>query len=300
MKIILILGPPDSCVDTIYHSLMKNQSTLARHNIAMPGRPRYEPQLLRYYDAPALRNHQILHDAGLSRLDLQMGVTHPTTLILGSSVYAGPLSAAIGGGGIFYDWADRIRTVRRLFPYGTVQCFMPLYHPTRLIAHVLRANGLRAFADYAALRGEPSLTPFSLYWARTLARVLDLNPNLAITVWRDEDSPLLYERLMYATTGISPSVALNGRFDLLETITQARTKSILFHYFKQIPSQDLAHRQRVVALFLNQLCRSEVAYETLAIEDWSDAIYHQLDEQYETDFGRIRSLETVSVFQPEI
>ena len=71
-------------------------------------------------------------------------------------------------------------------------------------------GGTKDFDDFINNRD-----PHDIRWSDVIDRILQMNPGVPLTIWCDEDTPLIWPEVLQAVSGHSTQTVLEGTDELL-------------------------------------------------------------------------------------
>jgi len=87
------------------------------------------------------------------------------------------------------------------------------------------------------------MNPNDIRWSELITRIQALAPNATLTVWANEDTPLIWAELMRELSGVDPLTRITGGFDLLATIMSKAGMQRFTSYLKSHPPQSEAQKK---------------------------------------------------------
>ncbi|OYX45407.1 MAG: hypothetical protein B7Z02_02270 [Rhodobacterales bacterium 32-67-9] len=291
MQIAYHLGAHCTDEDRLIRALLKNRGTLASAGIAVPS-PRSYRQLLPRV-AKSLRGAAAGSDTQQVILDAVMEADEAERLVFSNdNLLCYPMNTVSSQG--FYATApQRIAAYSNLFPKAQSEFFLALRNPATLVpALIERAND----GTYETLMGDQS--PITLRWAPVIRRILAAMPEVALTVWCNEDTPLLWPEILRAVAGLGPDAALDGDFDLLGTIMTEDGLVKLKAYLEAHPPATVDQRRRATTAFLEKYARPEEIEVEVNLPGWSGELVAALTAAYEEDCAEIEAMAGVEFLVP--
>lgn len=189
--------------------------------------------------------------------------------------------------------AERVQAFANVFPDDEVEFFMALKNPATLLAQLYHRNNP---GSYDAFFG--TMDPYSLRWSEVIARILDKNPHVQLTVWCDEDTPLVWPEVLRAVAGLPADQPLQGEFDMLALLLPRRgLGGLLSHLEAQQPSS-IAHRREIITAYLAQFAVPDHLATTFEMPNWDQTIVDELTEIYEEDVAKIIESGAVTFIHP--
>lgn len=183
---------------------------------------------------------------------------------------------------ILYPQAvDRVEALLQLFPDQDASLHLALRHPATLLGRGPEAAHM-----------SPSLQ--NLSWFDLIAAIRKAQPSVPIILWRDEDSPYLWDHILSRLTGLP----LDQRPDqnrLLERIMQPAGFARLTGYLAANTSLDESQQRQVTSAFLNKFALPERVEQDISLLGWTEDQLVEMDRIYLEDIARLRSLPHVTV-----
>ncbi len=288
MDIIYHLGAHCTDEERLMRCLLKNRALLAEEGIVIPGPARYR-KLMRD-TARALRGAPANRDTQEMVLEQIMEADAPRRLVLSWDYFLAYPHWSIRGDLLYPSAAERVRAFRNIFPHLGCEFFLAIRNPATLLP------GL--FAKQAADRERGrSFTDFfdgadihAMRWSQTLQSVLDLNPGVRLTVWSDEDTPLIWPEVLQAITDHAPDTVLEDTDELLEQIMSADGMARMRAYLEAHPPETVQMRRKIVSTFLDKFALTERLSQDVALPGWTDDTVRRLTETYERDVACIQAM----------
>ncbi len=290
MRIAYHLGVHCTDDDRLVRTLHRNAARLAEEGIEVPDPERYR-SLIRD-TAIRLNGEAAALELQTSVLDQIIEADDPERLVLSWDNFLAFPSWAVKG--TFYRTAgERMRAITRIFPEMQAEFFIGLRNPATWLPELFRRQ---RESDYALfIQGTE---PESLRWSDMIHQLRTHNPDVPITVWADEDTPLIWPEVLQAVADHPADLTLEGSNDLLATLMTARGLNRLNGYLANRPPESVAQRRDTVSGFLQKFGRAEVLDFTFDLPGWTDGMVERMTASYETDLAWIATLPGVTVLQP--
>jgi hypothetical protein len=87
-------------------------------------------------------------------------------------------------------------------------------------------------------------------WSEMLRRLTMTHPDCPVTVWCNEDTPLIWGELLQDIAAVGMEVPLEGKDVVVQQIMDPAGFKRMQEYLRQKPPETEAQRRRVVAAFL--------------------------------------------------
>lgn len=295
MQIVHHIGAHCTDGDRLLRSLRRNVVVLSRNGVALPEPGRYR-RLLRDTiltlggRVPAPGTREILLGTILDDPTHNMS---PERLVLSNADFI-CVPTRVFENGEFYPMAvPKVLGLRRLFPQDTIELHLALCNPaTFLPALFARIEG-QSFAGF--LNG---YDPAALRWSDLVARIKAAVPHIHITVWCNEDTPLIWGKVLHNLAGAAAGPQLEGDFDLLASIIAPAGMQRLLAYLELYPPRDVSQRRSTVQAFLDRYAIDDQIDHEVDLPGWTQDMVDRLTATYERDVQRIAQMKGVTFIAP--
>ena len=123
------------------------------------------------------------------------------------------------------------------------------------------------------------------------------NPDVPITVWADEDSPLVWPEVLQAVADLPEGVQLDGTNDLLASLMTTRGLGRMTSYMNARPPASILDRRRIVTAYLERFGRPEALEVNVSLPGWTAEMVARMTENYERDLAIIATLPEVTMIE---
>jgi hypothetical protein len=120
-------------------------------------------------------------------LDAIMDEEDAERLILSNAYFFGAPRAAVRRGILHPFAAERIAQIRKLFPDDEIEMFMALRYPAPLLTAIFEHSPKPSMTSYLDVD-----EPCDIFRSDTMHAIRNAAPDFTITVWCNEDTPLLW------------------------------------------------------------------------------------------------------------
>lgn len=291
MQIIFHTGAHCTDEDRLLKCLLRNQDDFSQRGISVPGPGKYRTLLKDTFaamddTAPAPEARDVLIDAFL---DEELA----DRIVLSNEHFFGSQRYAIEDNILYPQAHLRIRQIRQLFRYDQVEMFMAVRNPASFLPRVL------ANAAPKRLREVMETTdPRALRWSETLTRIREAVPDIPLTVWCDEDTPLIWGTILRELAGLEPGEPIAGGFDILYEIMTREGMQRFRNYLAQHPDMTEIQRRRVIVAFLDKYAIEEAVEEELDLPGWTHDLVEEITDLYDEDIFRIQRIPGVQLIAP--
>jgi hypothetical protein len=278
MRIVYHLGAHFTDEERLLKCLLKNRDVLAQHNIVVPGPKRYRA-LLRE-TAIALKGQAATRDSQALILEQIMEEDQADRLILSWDT----LYPAAG---------ERVRAFSQIFPEIEAEFHLAIRNPATFLPALYERQQPKAYPDFLA-----GSDPYDLRWSDVVERILDSNPDAPLTIWCDEDTPLIWPEVLQAVAGLPDGVRLDGEEDLLISLMSGEGMARLRAYLESHPPASVLQRRKIVSAFLDKFALPERIDMQIEMPGWTEDMVADLTEAYEEDVARIAQMAEVTFLAP--
>ena len=279
MRIVYHLGAHCTDEDRLVRCLLKNRARLAEEGIVVPAPTRYR-KLLRD-TALQLRGEAASEDTQAMILEQIMDEASANRLILSWTGFLGFPAYAVANG-LYGHGGDRLREFTQIFPDIEAEFHLAIRNPATFLPDLRGRTLQKGHGD--VLDG---IDPFGLRWSEAVLHILETNPNVPLTVWCDEDTPLIWPEVLEVVSGHAPGTMLEDDDELLANLlTEAGLKRYRA-YCLDHPPQSASQRRRIVTAFLEKFGRPDVLATEIALPGWTEEVVEDLTHGYLADVERI-------------
>ena len=282
MRIVYHLGAHCTDEERLLRCLLKNRASLSAEGIHVPGPTRYR-NLLRD-TAVALKGKTATLETQAMILDQITEQTQADRLILSwDNFLSYPLWALRGA--LYPNAAERIRAFTRIFPEIDAEFDLAIRNPATFLPDLFQRQTGKSHDEFME-----GVDPLRLRWSTMIDQVRALNPHVPLTIWCDEDTPLIWPDVLQAVSGHSPGLVLEDADVLLSSVMTPEGMARLTGYLAENPPVSPDIRKGIVAAFLDKYADPAKLEVDLEMPGWTDALVAEMTENYETDVAQIAQL----------
>jgi hypothetical protein len=288
MQIVYHIGANFTDQDRLLKSVLQNAEVFSNLCVKVPGPGKYMRlirEIIQELDGqmPAPDTREIMLDAILDDEQCNLVVMGHAQFIC--------VHRRIFEDGIFYKLAEQKLMGRaRLFPTDDLEIFVSLRDPAKFIPAVFKESPDKNFAKF--FRG---VDPMGVKWSDLITRIRTILPNAALTVWCNEDTPLIWARLIRGLAGVDPLTKITGGFDLLSSIMSAEGMKQFVTYLRANLPQTEAQKRWIIAAFLEKYALEE---EIVDMPGWTEDMVAQMTANYDEDVYMIERMPGVNFIAP--
>ncbi len=268
-------------------SLLKNGDDLQAYNVIVPRPRRYRSRIAevtaQYRGDPMSEDEQrALFDAILMGYPCERVIlSHENFLCMPQKVFE--------YGKLYSKTHFRSTWLRYLFPENPCEFFLAIRNPASFVPAMLQLPNMPNYSDFTA-----GCDPREMRWSEVIASLQDNNPGCPITVWCNEDTPLIWPTLLHEITDVGPEMKFAGELDILRTIMREDGFKRLENYLETHKPQNEIQRRRIFAAFLDKFAVEDALEEDVDLPGWTPDLIDEVTARYEDDVYRIERMSGVN------
>lgn len=291
MQVVFHLGAPCTDYGLLLGSLLKNRALLAEDGVIVPPLMRYRTVL--HDTARALAGRPASDEVQQALLEAIVDEARVERLIF-SDPRLICINRLVVQGAQIWPMIDRqAAALRALFPQAHVEFFIGMRNPATLIPALYAGSRFKDFAEFTA-----GMQPHAATWSELLRRLRRAQPDAPVTVWCNEDTPLLWADIIREITDVAHNVALRGLDDLVETIMDRTGFARMQQYLTDNPPDTEMQRRRILGAFLDRYALEAEIEEELDLPGWTPAMIDKITQSYEDDMAEIVTIPGVKLLTP--
>jgi len=291
MQIVYHIGANCTDQDKLLKSVLKNAETFANLGVKVPGPGKYRRlirETIQSLDggAPAPDAREILLDAILDDEQCnRLVMSHSKFMCVNRRVFEGA---------VFYELAEsKLRGLVNLFPEDEIEVFMAIRNPATFIPELFKGSPSDDISDLMR-----SMNPLDVRWSDLVARIRNILPTVRLTIWCNEDTPLIWAQLIRELAGVDPLTRITGGFDLLSAIMSDDGMKRFVSYLKTNPPQTEQQKRRIIAAFLERYALADQVEDEIDVPGWTQDVVEAMTTSYEKDILRIERIPGVNFIAP--
>ena len=291
MEIALHLGAHFTDQDALVRCLMRNRPLLLAQQIAVPGPGRYRQQLrqlafeMRERET-GVQTQELLLDGILDDDDVRR-------VVFSSEDFLSLRKWSINAGRFYHAAGDRLTLLRHLFPAARIELFLAIRNPATFLPALSASASARALETAMA-----GTDPAALRWSATIAAIREAQPDLPLTVWCDEDTPLLWAEVLRDVSGHADQTVLDGWLAWYWDLVTPKGHEAMRRWFAANPPENDLHRRKMMSALLARFARPEVLEVEAPLPGWSEATVEALSASYDEDLDLIAAMPGVTLLEP--
>lgn len=291
MQVVFHLGAPCTDGALLLQSLGRNRARLAEDGILVPPLHRYRP-LLRD-TMRALKGQTASPEVQEALLDAIIDEMHVDRLIFSDPRLVCIPRLVVQGPQIWPMIDRQVDALRGMFPTARPEIFIGLRNPATLIPALFQASKFNDFAEFTE-----NMQPHAVTWSEMLRRLRMAHPDVPVTVWCNEDTPLLWGQILREIADVPFDHPVKGGDDLIETIMDPTGFKRLQRYLSDNPAQSEIQRRRIVSAFLDRYALEDAIEEELNLPGWTPDLVEHVSQAYDDDMAEIARIPGVTLLTP--
>ncbi|MEJ6398501.1 hypothetical protein [Yoonia sp. 208BN28-4] len=291
MEIVYHIGAHCTDDDRLLKSMLKNADTFADDGVKIPGPGKYR-RLIRETiqglngQKPSPETRSILLDAILD--------DEPTErLVLSNQNFICVPNRIFEDGAFYAQTEPKIRALHDIFVEDDIEIFLSLRNPATFVPAAFAKSDHPTWDKF--MRG---VHPSDIRWSDIVRRIQHVAPRSHLTVWCNEDTPLIWADLIRRMAGVLPDQKITGGFDLLAAIMSKQGLNRFLNYMRAHPPQTEAQKRRIIGAFLDKYALDDEIEEEIDMPGVTEAMIEDLSLAYENDVEMIAAMPGVSFVQP--
>lgn len=291
MQIAFHIGAHCTDDDRLLRCLLQNKGRLSRDGVIVPGPGRYR-RLIRA-TVNSLDGRPASEATREALLDAIIDEDSAERLVLSNENFVCNIPRIFEDQLLYGLVEEKVVGLANLFPDAEVEFLLGVRNPATLLPALSKRADDRSYQQL--LQGTD---PASLRWSEVIESIRSAVPQAAVTVWANEDTPLIWSEVLHELAGVGAEVPLVGTNALLENIMTREGLSRFNTYLKSHPPQSEFQRRRIIAAFLDKFAIADRIEEELDIPGWTDDYVEALTDIYEEDLLLIQRMPGVDFIEP--
>ena len=277
--------------DRLLTCLIMNRALLSGHGTEVPNPGTYR-KLIRVLLRTAAKT-AVSEDARDVVMNSIASEDEPDRLILSGPSFFGTPKMAAGGGTLYSSAEARLGYFRQIFPHDQLELFLAIRNLATFLPATFETTNFTSMGEF--LHGTD---PADMRWSDLVTRLRTAYPDLPITIWCNEDTPLIWAQILREMAGLDPLVALEGEFALLDEIMTEPGLQRFRAYVASHPGMTEIQKRRVIAAFLDKFADDTAIEEELDVPGWTEELVDHLTELYDEDVFAIQRIPGVNLIAP--
>ncbi len=291
MRVIFHSGAHCTSEERLLKCLLRNKDAFSRRGISIPGPGKYRKLIKN--SCKALEHAQPAPDARDILLDAILDEERADRLILSQASFFSTANYALNEGCLYPLAGERVASLCRLFGSDQVELFMAIRNPATFLP-----SAFSQAPDKVIRTAMEATDLHSLRWSDTITRIREAAPEVPVTLWCYEDSPLIWSQIIREMAGLDHGERIIGGFDLLSTIMSREGMKRFRAYLHENRDLTEMQKRRVISAFLDKFALEDALEEELDLPGWTEHLVEELTELYDEDVFAIQRMPGVQVISP--
>lgn len=290
VTIVYHLGAPHTDDDQLTWSLRKDADLLLEHGTLLrrPGKYRKLIKGMRHKLEGRIADARE-QDSLLSSL---VGKHDIKRLILSDSGILGVPSWMLTKGDFYHNAGRNSAQFRNLFPDYPVEFFLAIRNPATFLPEAFRAQSEKTHAEFF-----DTVDLASIRWSDVIADIQHANPGIPITVWCNEDTPIIWPTIMASVAGVDAETRFKGELDIIRSIMSETGIEHLEGFLDSRQQLTEAQRRRVRGIVLEKYSDSSTVQSEINLTGWTEELIDHMSDVYEDDIDEIIEMPGVQFLQ---
>lgn len=291
MRLVLHAGAHCTDDNKILACLAQNQPDAIKRGVAVPRPITYRRQIR---DALHELRQGVLEDSTrFALLDGMLEGKSADRMVLSNAKFFGVPKLAMSGGQFYPGAADRLFYFCDLFAGHDVELFFALRDPASFVPALIADTA----PDVAATMLS-ECQPHALRWSEMIYRIQGVLPGMPITLWCNEDTPMIWEEILREMLGYGPLDPIRGAHDLLKDIMSPEGFRRFTTYIHDHAGMTEVQKRRVIAAFLDKFAVEDALEEEYDLPGWSAELMDSMTEAFEEDVYELERMPGVRFISP--
>lgn len=291
MQVVIHAGVAFTDEGQIIDLFETNAELLRDHEVSIFGFGTYKRHFRTALDALETGSETAaIRDGFLKRLPRN---TRVERAILSTPRFLGELPTAVMDGQFYPLAGQRIAYLGDVFEGTQLELFIALRNPG---AFVPRALMRLPETDRQRILAETDLSCLS--WLTLIDNIRDLAPDVNITLWSDETSPLIRGDVARAMAGLSKDVPLDQEYALLSSLVSSTGQHEIQALLETHPPEGTPALRADLGRIFEEFALPEAIEEELDLPGWSNEIIEAFTELYEQDLAMLKHMPEIRFIEP--
>jgi hypothetical protein len=278
MKIIFHLGVHATDAEGLLRCLLKNRQLLANHRIAVPGPARYRNLIRSQIIADKSNPASAASQSAL--LQQMLDVETIERLILSWDGFLSLPPWAVSNSQFYPIAAERISALRNLFPDHDCEFCLALRNPAGFLSELQAMLSTKQREDFLA-----GTDVESLRWSEMIDRILERNRDITLSLWCDEDRPLIWPEVVQHVSGLAQGTPFLGADEPLSSLLRSKElRQLKTQLAAQTPMDAMAQRE-IICAYLQQ--NSQMQQTEIDLPGWTQTQVDRISRSYDADVSQI-------------
>jgi hypothetical protein len=277
------------CTDEnmLVKSLLKNGDDLGARKVIVPRPRRYRPMVNKLMSQH--RGDPLPEDVQQELFDKILMGYEAERLVLSHDNFLGLPQTIFENGTLYSGIRERGTWLRYLFPENPCEFFLSIRNPASFLPAVMQLPNMPEYLEFTK-----GTDPREMRWSSVVAALQEDNPGCPVTVWCNEDTPLIWPTVLREVTDSNADMELAGELDILQTIMKEDGFTRMQSYLETHKPANEIQRRRVFSAFLDKFADDDALEEDIDLPGWTPELVDDITARYEDDVYLIERMSGVN------
>ena len=291
MQVIIHAGAHMTDEDRLLKCLLGNEPVLSELGTVVPHPSLYRKHMRDLINKAA--QGTIAPDVRAAVMGFLKLSETPERLILSSDRFFGTPRMAVTTDQFYPPATTRLSILQQVFAGDRVELCFAIRNPASFLPVMAKECGFATVSQY--LGGGDAR---NMRWSEMFTRLRAECPEVPITVWCNEDTPLIWSEVLREFAGVEPTIHMDGEYLLLREIMTPAGIQRFLSYMDSHPDMTEMQKRRVIAAFLDKFADEDVIEEELDMPGWTEELVDQLTDAYDEDVFALSRIPGVTLISP--
>ncbi|SLN51813.1 hypothetical protein ROA7450_02615 [Roseovarius albus] len=292
MQIVFHTGAHLTDEDRLIKCLQRNREMLEKHDVNVPGLAAYRKWIRSAFGENESSNISAMVSKEV--YESVVGRSGANRHIISNPGFFGTEKMSFRNGQFYRMAEHRIDAMSKLFPSAQLEMFMSIRNPASFLPTI--------YYKYFDLTGQKRLYEnmlTSVRWSDFFMRIHQAFPDIPITVWCNEDTPVIWGKILQTFANINASIEFEGQFTLLNDILSEVGLEQFQSFMQNHKGLSEEQKQQVIIAFIEKFGREEALEQEIDLPNWNDELTDAMTETYEDDLERLAHIPNLNVILPD-
>ncbi|MGV6802716.1 MAG: hypothetical protein ACWA49_00820 [Ruegeria sp.] len=264
-------------------SLQTNAKILSEHGVSLLGPRRFR----QVFKSPlnALSKGPVPASSIDNMRSLVPAESPNGRVVMTCADFVGERQSAIQDGQFYPEAGHRLAFLDEVYDANTVELYIGIRNPGSFIPKVLMSLPEPHRQDIIRTTDLSCLS-----WVTLVEDIRDLAPDVSVTLWANEDTPLIWGDVVRSLCAFEPDVPLVDEFSLLSSLVSDDGKQEISALTGQASSMDRPTLQDRLSEIFEEFALPEEIEEEMELPGWSLDIFDAFSELYAQDLARLKTM----------
>jgi hypothetical protein len=269
---------------------------LKPHNVLIPAAGTYRSSIAKALgQLDGLPPTQKEEDALFETISANQNSQDAQHMVLINEDWIGDRRSIFQGGKLYGSIDENAAALTELFTHHDLRISIALRNPALLMNHAhLEPRPSPALSQFLEQHD-----PMHLSWLDTIRTLRDVLPDIPLLLWCEEDTPLIWPRILQSLTNISTSNRmLEDSAATIEAMTPEGAQK--FQALLQSNYTETMQNYEKIALeFLDKYADPTVTKTDCVVPNWTRTMIDTLSERYNDDIAALSAEDGITFILPQ-